>query len=431
MTRHVVRNSLLLVLAVVLGSEPAFAAPKCKGSFDCFLEELWPQAEERGITLAVFTSAFAGVSPDPGILPLTRAQPEYNKPIGQYIEGRVGGGMIARTRQYVRTHADELAALQDKYGVDPEIVVSIWGVESGFGAVRGSRDVIRSLATLAHARYRDDFFRDELLFALQILQEEKMTRGSLVGSWAGALGQPQFLPSSFVRYAVDATGDGRRDIWNSTTDTLGSIANYLKGHGWKAGAPWGFEVALPDGFDFGASRGTFADWQARGLRRADGKAFPAEGNAYLLFPSGARGPAFLVTENYAVIKSYNFSDPYALAVAHLADRARGEKPIAAKWPSDERPPSRDERIRLQRMLAAHGYFVYNFVGHIDFDQRDAIRDLQRAAGVTADGNPSTAVIEMIGAMPAGKLSDRITPAAKNDPARPRMRQPQGMTTAPQ
>ena len=403
MIRRTAQCFLLLIVAAALGFAPASGSTCHKGSFDCFLKELWPQAEERGISRKVFDTAFSGVSPDPGILPLTRSQPEYNKPVGQYLETRLGGGMIARTRQYVQVHAEELARLQEKYGVDPEIVVSIWAVESGFGAVRGSRDVIRSLATLAHVRYRDDFFRNELLYALEILQREKLPRASLVGSWAGAMGQPQFLPSSFVRYAVDASGDGRRDIWTSTADTLGSIANYLRGHGWKPGVPWGFEVALPNGFGYGASRGTFADWRARGLRRADGGAFPPDGNAYLMFPAGARGPAFLVTENYDVIKSYNFSDPYALAVAHLADRARGQKPIAAKWPNDERPPSRDERIKLQRLLAARGYKVDNFVGHIDFNQRDAIGDLQRAAGVTPDGNPSTAVIGLIGAAkPSGR-----------------------------
>ena len=273
--------------------------------------------------------------------------------------------------------------------------MSIWAIESGFGAVKGKHDVIRALATLAHARFRgDDFFRDELLHALAILQAGDVPRRNLVGSWAGAMGQPQFLPSSFLKHAVDGSGDGRRDIWTNEADVLASIANYFRNFGWKRGMPWGFEVSVPPSHDLRVSRGTFAEWHARGLRRTDGEAFPA-GEAYLLFPAGARGPAFLVTDNYVVIKRYNFSDPYALAVAHVADRMRGGPPWRSLWPPDERPLSRADRIALQRALAALGYKVANTVGHIDFEQRDIIRELQAAFRMVPDGNPDAALLEQV------------------------------------
>ena len=274
--------------------------------------------------------------------------------------------------------------------------MSIWAIESGFGAVKGHHDVIRSLATLAHARFRgDDFFRDELLHALAILQAGEVPRARLVGSWAGAMGQPQFLPSSFLKHAADGSGDGRRDIWTNEADVLASIANYFRNFGWKRGQPWGFEVAAPDGYDFGFSRGTFAEWAARGFRRTDGGAFPEGDSAYLLFPAGAGGPAFLVTDNYVVIKRYNFSDPYALAVAHLADRMRGGAAWRSIWPENERPLSRADRIALQRALGALGYSVGNFVGHIDFEQRDMIREMQAEFRMVPDGNPDGALLERV------------------------------------
>jgi len=220
-------------------------------------------------------------------------------------------------------------------------------------------------------------------------------RARLVGSWAGAMGQPQFLPSSFLKHAVDGSGDGRRDIWTNEADVLASIANYFRNFGWMRGGPWGFEVFAPENYDFRFSRGTFAEWQERGFRRTDGARFPASGDAYLMFPAGARGPAFLVTGNYVVIKRYNFSDPYALAVAHLADRMRGGPAWRGKWPNDERPLSRADRMALQRGLAALGYNVANFVGHIDFEQRDIIREMQVAFRMVPDGNPDAALLEAV------------------------------------
>ena len=375
-------------------AQAAHAEPDCP-TFDCFVQALRPDAQARGISQAVFDAALANVSPDPQVLTLANSAPEYVRPAGAYIGARISAGTITAARKHAARLSDTLGRIEQQYGVEREILVSIWAIEFGFGAVKGKHDVIRALATLAHARFRgDDFFRDELLHALAILQAGDVPRRNLVGSWAGAMGQPQFLPSSFLRHAVDGSGDGRRDIWTNEADVLASIANYFKNFGWTRGRPWGFEVSVPPSHDLRVSRGTFAEWQARGLRRTDGEAFPA-GEAYLLFPAGARGPAFLVTGNYVVIKRYNFSDPYALAVAHVADRMRGGPAWHILWPPDERPLSRAERMALQRALAALGHKIANTVGHIDFEQRDIIRALQVEFRMVPDGNPDAALLENV------------------------------------
>lgn len=359
----------------------------------------------RGLRRDVFVAALAGVSPDPGVLAMTRRQPEYTAPVGRYVASRIGAGNIAAGRRELANWSETLARIEEKFGVESSVLVSIWGVESNYGHVGGGRDIIRSLATLAFAGYRDKLFRDELLSALVILQSGDVPRSRLVGSWAGAMGQPQFLPSSFLDSAVDFSNDGRRDIWSNTPDVLASIANYLQKRGWQRGLPWGYEVTLPPGFDFGRSRGSFHEWAEVGLRRADGGVFPgdyAEANAYLLFPSGARGPAFLATENFVTIKQYNNSDPYALAVALLADRLSGHGPLRGRWPDNDSPLSREQRIELQHGLAAAGYKVNEFEGHIDFDLRDAVRDVQRSAGMIADGNPSLELLKLVRTRPQGR-----------------------------
>lgn len=367
--------------------------------FANFQRQLWPEAEKRGITRNVFDAAFANVSPDPKVLALTKRQPEYLTPVARYLGWRVEPGSISAGRRRLAEWAETLAQVETEFGVEAAVLVSIWGVESNYGVVNDNRDVIRSLATLALARFRGDFFRNELLSALVILQAGDVPRQQLLGSWAGAMGQPQFLPSSFLDYAVDFSGDGRRDIWTSTPDVLGSMANYLHKKGWQHGLPWGYEVALPPGFDFTRSRGSFREWKDIGVRRADGGALPAheyaDSTAYLVFLSGARGPAFLVTGNFVAIKQYNNSDVYALAVLLLSDRLAGREPMRGRWPENEYPLSREHRIELQRALAAAGYKVNEFEGHIDFDLRDAMRDVQLMADMVPDGNPTLELLELL------------------------------------
>lgn len=390
------RRSLALLLAgaASLGFQHGTRAQD-GAAFAEFVEGLWPLAQARGVLRATFDAAFADVTPDPRVLGLTKSQPEYVRPVGAYLASRISASAIAAGRQQLARHADILERIEQRFGVEREILVSIWGIESGFGAVKGNLGVIRSLATLAHTRFRgDDFFRDELIHALAILQSG-VPRERLVGSWAGAMGQPQFLPSSYLRDAAAFTEGARPNIWTDVADVLASIASYFKNFGWKQGAPWGFEAAVPPKYRYQFSRGSFAEWRARGFRRTDGGAFPEGDDVYLLFPSGAAGPAFLVTSNYMVIKRYNFADPYALAVAHVADRMRGRPPWRGSFPADERPLSRADRIALQRALAALGNKVDNFVGHIDFDQRDIIRAMQVEFKMVPDGNPTPALLELI------------------------------------
>jgi membrane-bound lytic murein transglycosylase B len=393
--RLMARIWLTFALVLVSWVGQAAGTDRAASDFRSFLDELWPQAQARGVSRTTFDAAFAGVEPDPRVLAVTRRQPEYAKPFGTYINAFLSRGRIAAGRRNAVRWNDMLAAVETKYGVDRFVILSIWGAESDYGAETPRWNVIRSLATLAQARYRNDLFRDELLAALQILQDGRVARDLMVGSWAGAMGQCQFLPSSFLQWAVDFSGDGQRDIWTNVPDVLASIAHYLRGHGWMPGLPWGFEVVVPREFDYRISRGSFPEWAARGVRRADGGVLPDQHDAILFFPSGAGGPAFLVTDNFIAIKRYNDSDAYALAVAQLADRVRGLDPIRAMWPPDDVQLSRDQRISMQRGLAQLGYKVADFQGHIDFDLRDAIRDVQSKAGRVADGHADRGVLELI------------------------------------
>jgi membrane-bound lytic murein transglycosylase B len=371
-------------------------APAQAAAFTAFLQELWPDARAKGVTRATFDMAFAGVTPDPRIMPITQRQPEFGQSVGTYIASFASKSRIETGMRKAAEHAATLDAIEKRYGVDRWLILAIWGVETNFGGSRDRWDVIRSLATLASARWRPPFFRDELITALLILQEGHIGRDAMLGSWAGAMGQPQFMPSSFMKHAVDFTGDGRRDIWTSVPDVLASIANYFVNNGWKAGLSQSFEVTVPPSFDLRQSRGSFDDWRLLGVHRIDGSPLPKQGDAILFFPSGARGPAFLITDNFVVIKRYNNSDVYALAATHLADRMRGRGPIQGQWPTDDRQLSMAERIALQKKLSELGYPVRNFTGHFDFDLRDAVRAVQVKAGQVPDGHPTAALLSYAG-----------------------------------
>jgi lytic murein transglycosylase len=380
-------------------SNGAFAQGKPADDFPAFVAKLWPDAQAKGITRTFFDIAMRGLTPDQRVITATQRQPEYGKPVGNYIDAIVSKGRIrnglAKEKQWTRT----LDAVEKKFLVERWVLVALWGMESDYGAAKDKWDVFRSLATLGYVQYRHPYFRNELLVAMKIMQDNKFAREKMVSSWAGAMGQSQFMPSNVVDYAIDFSGDGRVDLWDNIPDMLGSTGNYLHKGKWKFGLPWGFEVTVPQGFDYMKSRATFAEWTALGVRRADGKPFPA-GNGILFFPSGARGPAFIVTENFDVLKEYNNSDAYAIAVGHLADRMQGGAPIKAAWPTDDRPLTRDARIALQKKLAALGYKVNEFEGHVDFDLRDNIRAEQKKFGMLPDGNPTTALLEKLGVTPA-------------------------------
>jgi lytic murein transglycosylase len=387
----------LAALTIVL---TIFCAPthaqEINQSFAAFTAELWPDAQAKGITRANFDLALKGVTPDPRVIAAAKRQPEYGKPVGDYVNSIVSAGNISQGKRKAAEWAKTFDAVEKKFGVDRWILLSLWGMETSYGAEKDKWDVFRSLSTLAYVRYRHPYFRNELIVAMGIMQNGHITRDKMVSSWAGAMGQTQFMPSNFVDYAIDFSGDGHTDIWTNVPDVLGSTGNYLHKWNWKHDLPWGFEVTIPTGFDYMHSRGTFAEWTKLGVRRADGKPFPPAGQGILFFPSGASGPAFLATENFDVLKEYNNSDAYAIAVGHLADRMNGGAPIKTAWPKDDHPLSRDARIALQKKLSELGYKVRDFEGHIDFDLRDSIRAEQAKLGMLPDGNPTAAFLAKLG-----------------------------------
>jgi lytic murein transglycosylase len=389
------RLAALMIFTLACLGAPA-QAQDTKQSFAAFVAELWPDAQAKGITRANFDLAVRGVTPDQRVIAATTRQPEYGKPVGAYINDAVSTGRIKRGDAKAKEWAPTFDAMEKKFAVERWVLLALWGMETDYGAAKDKWDVFRSLATLGYVRYRHPYFRNELLVAMGIMQNGHFTREQMVSSWAGAMGQTQFMPTNVIDFAIDFSGDGRADIWGNVPDVLASTGNYIHKGGWKHGLPWGFEVTIPKDFDYMRSRGMFAEWQKLGVRRADGKPFPSAGPGILFFPAGSKGPAFLVTDNYAVLKEYNNSDAYAIAVGHLADRMNGGAPIKAAWPTDDRPLSRDARIALQKKLSALGYKVLDFEGHVDFDLRDNIRAEQAKFGMVPDGNPTARFLDKLG-----------------------------------
>jgi peptidoglycan lytic transglycosylase B len=389
------RRLAVFALLFALTGMPAHAQQQ---SFAQFVAKLWPDAAAKGVTRATFDRAMKGVTPDKRVIAAIHRQPEYGKPFGEYVNALASQGRVARGERKAREWAKSFDGIEKKYQVERWVLLAIWGMETDYGAAKDRWDVFRSLATLAYIDFRPPYFRNELIVAMGIMQRDHIPRARMVSSWAGAMGQTQFMPSNYVDYAIDASGDGRADIWGNVTDVLGSTANYLHKFGWRYGLPWGFEVSVPTGFDYKRSRDTFAGWLKLGVRPIDGKKFPRDGRGVLFFPAGAKGPAFIATDNYAVLKEYNNSDAYAIALGHLSDRLRGGPPIKGKWPTDDRQLSRDARVALQKKLAALGYKVNEFEGHIDFDLRDNIRAEQVKFGMVPDGNPTPAFLKRLGVM---------------------------------
>lgn len=366
-------------------STPAPIADKRLKRFQNFVNELWPMAKSRGVSRGTFDRAFADVSPDLHVIELTRKQAEFQKPIWTYVESAVTANRLERGGRLAAIEAGSLDQIEYKYGVDKSVLVGIWGVETNFGSATGGKDIVRSLATLAFAKYRGEFFRDQLLTALQILEEGHIARENFKGSWAGAMGQTQFMPSSFKSYAVDFSGDGKKDVWMTPEDALASAANYLKEHGWISGLPWGFEVMLPKGFDFKLHQTSFSEWQSKGVTRADGKSMPSSGEATLFLPAGADGPALLITSNFNVIKKYNASDSYALSVGYLGDRVMGASAFSAPWPKTDMAFGLPQKKELQRRLKRLGFYDGEVDGLVGSRTRAAIRAFQLKSGLTPDG----------------------------------------------
>ncbi len=389
-------------LAVALVPVPAFAASPAdsRAGFETWLAGLRIEARDRGISEATLEAAFAGLQPIARVIELDRRQPEFTRTFWSYLERRVTARRIERGAELLARHGALLAEVEARYGVQPRFLVAFWALESNFGDYMGDYPVIGALATLAYDERRANFFRAELLNALAILEAGHTTAEAMQGSWAGAMGQPQFMPSTFVHYAVDFDGDGRRDIWQSLPDVFASSANFLKNIEWNGERTWGREVRLPAGFDWdlaGLERPRpLSEWQNLGVRRAGGRNLPGVDIAgSIILPAGHRGPAFLVYRNFHAILGWNRSLLYAISVGHLADRIAGKGPLSAARPAEERALSRDEVEEMQARLLALGFDPGTPDGVVGSRTRAALRAFQHAAGLPADGYPDFELLETL------------------------------------
>lgn len=390
-------RTIVVAFALAWSAGPAFADP----GFDRFVANLWPAAKSAGISAATFRHVFNGMDPDPDTLRFMNKQSEFVKPIWDYLDSAVSDDRVTKGRELLEQYDDVLRKIEARYGVDREAVLAIWGMETNYGTFKGRHNVIRALATLAYsADRRKAFWHKELLKALGIVQGGHVRFEDMEGSWAGAMGHTQFMPTSWEAYAVDFNGDGRRDIWTSVPDALASTANYLHKHGWQTGKTWGYEVTLPAGFDFRLADDkttlTLREWFRRGVSRVNGKGFPRESDrALLVMPAGASGPAFLMLRNFYVIKRYNQATSYALAVGHLADRIIGGGPLAGDWAREYLPLNRTEIAELQQALNRRGFNVGTADGKAGPVTRRAIRAYQHSRGLIPDGYPSVVLLARI------------------------------------
>ena len=369
-------------------------------TFDTCVAGLRQAASAQGISALTLDLAFKGIEPDETVLKAFDFQPEFRTPIWDYLAGLVDDERVADGQVKLKEWSKTLGEAEQKYGVDRYTIVAVWGVESNFGRIQGTREIVRSLVTLVCANKRQAFFKGELWATLKIAQSGDIPVQNLVGSWAGAFGQTQFMPTTYQRIAVDFDGDGKRDIVNSVPDALGSTANYLKLAGWVSGANWGYEVQLPKGYagpTGRTARQPLAQFTKLGIRpiKAD-QAVPAETTqAALLLPAGPTGPAFIVFRNFDAMYSYNAAESYALSIAHLADRLRGAGRFSTPWPTDDAGTSRAERREVQQRLVARGYDIGEIDGMIGTKSRAAISEFQTSIGVKPDGRAGQRVLQAL------------------------------------
>ncbi|HVL74346.1 MAG TPA: lytic murein transglycosylase [Beijerinckiaceae bacterium] len=388
------RFSLVLPALLALGL-PAAA----QSEFASCVQGLRAQAPKQGVSTATFDRAFQGLQPDLTVIELMGRQPEFKTPIWDYVAALVDEERVADGQAAMRQWSGALATAESRFSVNRHVITAVWGVESNFGKDMGQRPLVQSLATITClGPRRRDFFRGELWATLKIIERGDIAPEHLRGSWAGAFGHTQFMPTTFQRLAVDLDGDGRRDIVASVPDALGSTANFLKRAGWNDALPWGFEVRLPAGYRGPSGRKDkrpLSAWAGLGIRHIDGRPLSGDYQAGLLLPAGPAGPAFLVTRNFDALYSYNAAESYGLAIAVLSDRLRGRPGIQTPWPTDDPPLSRAERRELQRLLAARGHDVGEPDGRIGPKTRAAIQEIEKQIGMAPTGRPGGKVLQAL------------------------------------
>ena len=393
-------RAITLALPLVLLASAASA----QSGFQSCLAGLRSEAAAKGVSGATFDRAMAGVEPDMKVIEAMNNQPEFKTPIWDYLGTLVDEEKVAEGRAMMRQHASTLAAAEQRFGVDRHTIAAVWGVESDFGKAKGRWPLVQALATGAClAPRRNAFFKGELISTLQIIQRGDVRADRLTGSWAGAFGHTQFIPSTYLRLGVDGDGDGRRDLVDSIPDALHSTANFMDKAGWVTGATWGYEVRVPRSYSGATGRNPkrpVSHWAGQGIVKFDGSALNGTGNAGLLMPAGRNGPAFLVFKNYDAAFSYNGADSYALAISLLSDRLRGRPGVQGQWPTDDLPLSREQRRELQRLLIARGYNVGEPDGAVGSLTRAAIKDVEGKIGMEPTGRPGEKVLR---ALKGGRL----------------------------
>ena len=369
--------------------------------FERWIKGFRSRALSSGIQASVFDRAFRGVRYNTDVIQRDRNQSEFTKTIWEYLESAASETRVRNGKDALQKHRRTLEAIERRYGVDKEVVTAIWGLESAYGTYRGNTPIIEALATLAYDGRRGKFFESQLVAALKILQNGDVSANRMTGSWAGAMGHTQFIPTSYQAFAVDFTGDGKRDIWSDDpTDALASTAAYLAKSGWKQGKPWGVEVRLPKGFNYALANRKIqkspAQWAALGVTDMNGRAVPnGHGNGSILLPAGGNGAAFMIFSNFSAIEKYNTADAYVIGVGHLSDRIKGGPPIKGKWPHGDRALTFKERKELQRRLTRAGFDTQKIDGKIGPLTINAVRAFQEAKGLTPDGYASLALLNQL------------------------------------
>jgi lytic murein transglycosylase len=389
------------------------------------LAELKPAAQAAGVQSDTHERHTRGLTADLTVIDKLNFQPEFKTPIWDYLAGLVDEERVEQGRTLLAQHAAVLESVQRRYGVDPATVVAVWGVESNFGQTFGKYPLVQALGTLSCFGRRQAYFRGEFHATLRILQAGHIAPERLVGSWAGAFGHTQFMPSTFERLAVDFDGDGRRDLMDSVPDALASTANFLAKAGWQADQVWGWEVRLPAGFPVAGqgrkNRRSLAAWAAAGLRLVNGSPLPAGAEAGLMTPAGASGPAFLVTRNFDALYSYNAAESYGLAIAHLSDRLRGGGPFVTPWPTDDAGLSRAERREVQTLLSARGHDIGVVDGMLGDRSKAAVRTEQARLGHEVNGRAGQRLLKTLReeapvVAPAAPAPESVKPSSSSDPA---------------